>query len=385
MSSRPFHFYLHLIFLLSFILSFCSCIDSYDFNSGNQNKVLVVEGLLTDDVQNPDTIKIQYSIDFGAFIRKEPIASVKAFIIETTSKKEIPLLEKIQGSFLPPVDFKINPDEKYVLRFTLPNNQQYESTPQQIIKTPPIAKIYDIFSAKSRISDDGKQFLSANDVFIDFQEDQTKKNFYLWRYTHYERLGYCATCTNQIYDSNTERCIEKGSEYFFLREPYYDYACSSECYTIFKGNQVNVFSDITSNGRLIQGRLIAKIPFYNYAGCLVEVQQMCISPEAYNFYKVLESQSQTTGGLADTPPAAIVGNIKNTQNSSERVVGYFGVADIQKKRIWIDRADATGTTALILGHIIIPEPPTGGPPFRPPFAPCKPSITRTNIRPEGWR
>lgn len=379
------HFsFLRLLLLLSFLLTFISCIDSYEIDFIKQNKVLIVEGLLTTDPSNPDTIKIQYSKDNGRFVVIEPVASVIASVITFPSNKETKLNKVAEGRFVQPLDFAINPNEKYILRFTLPNNQQYESTPQQIIASPSISKIYENFNLKSSISDDGKQFLSANEVFVDFQDKSAEKNYYLWRYTHYEKIGYCATCNNEVFDYDSQSCIEKGFAYNFLSEPYYDYACYDGCYAIFKSKKVNIFSDLVSDGRLITGRLIAQIPYYSYNGCLVEIEQMCISAEAYNFFKILESQSQTTGGLADTPVAAIVGNIKNTQNSSEKIVGYFGIANIQKKRIWINRTNATGSLALVLGHIIITEPPTG-PPFRPPLARCKPSATRTSIKPEGWQ
>jgi hypothetical protein len=380
-SNRYFHKSWVLIFVL---LGFISCVDSYDFVSNNKNKILVVEGLLTDNSQNPDTIKIQYSIDFGAFVKTETIESVNAFIVEVSTQKKINLIEKNQGYFLPPAWFKVNPNEKYILKFTLPDNQQYESTPQEITQTPPIEKIYDRFNAQSSLSDDGTEFVSSNEIFVDFQDDAVQKNFYLWRYTHYERLQYCVTCDYKIFDSYKQICIEKGLGFSFLREPYYDYECENECYAILKNKEVNVFWDNLSNGRMVQGRLVARIPLYSFEGCLVEIEQICISPETYSFYKILESQSQNTGGLADTPPAAIVGNIRNINNTSEKVVGYFGVANIQRKRIWIDRAGATGKRALILGHKIVTEPPTA-PPIRPPAAKCKPSATRTNVKPEGWQ
>lgn len=374
------------VLLITIIISMLiSCIDPYEANLGNPNKVLVVEGLLTDDNNNPDTLKIQYSIDVGGVVKREPVKATQARIWLNSTNQPIQLIEKGEGIYLPPPNFKINPSEKYTLRFTLPDNQQYESTPQQIIPTPSISNIHENFNFKSRLSADGKRFLSANEIFVDFQDEANQKNFYLWQYTHYERLSYCATCDNQLYDFDSQSCVDKSRLAGLNRpEPYYDYVCLEDCYAIFRSKNVNVLSDIASDGRLIKGRLVAKIPFYSFSGCVVEIKQMCISPETYNFYKVLESQSQTTGGLADTPPAAIVGNIKNVNNPTEKIVGTFFVAEVKKKRIWLDRANASGPTDLVLGHIIVPEPQSG-PPFRPPPARCKPSATRTNIKPEGWQ
>jgi hypothetical protein len=73
---------------------------------------------------------------------------------------------------------------------------------------------------------------------------------------------------------------------------------------------------------------------------LVNLEQISVSLEVYKFYQLVRQLTQGTGGLADTPPSAIVGNIQNVSNPDEKVVGYFGVANVQKYSFWIDRSDA---------------------------------------------
>jgi hypothetical protein len=63
-------------------------------------------------------------------------------------------------------------------------------------------------------------------------------------------------------------------------------------------------------------------------------------------------------------------------NPSEKVVGYFGVANIQKKKIWIDRKETSKEFEFILGY----EPMT----IKTPLAVCIKGPTKTPIKPEGW-
>jgi hypothetical protein len=359
-----------------------SCIDPYALDFNQTNSVLVVEGFLTDDVLKPDTIKIQYSNFENEVIRIVPIASVKASVLNVSTNEEIKLIEQPKGGFLPPKTFRINTQNKYILKFSLPNGQNYESAPEKITPTPAIAKVYDIFNAQSVLSEDGKKFLSANEVYLDTQDPTDQKNYYLWRYTHFERLGFCITCTKSQYSVQTGACSIPLAN--FNRTPYYDYQCAGDCFSIFKSKQVNVLSDVASNGQIIKGKLIAKIPTYSPTGCLVQIQQISISPEMYLYFKILEAQTQSNGGLADTPPAGIVGNIKNITTPSEKIVGYFGVVSIQKNNYWIDRKDAKSPYELILGHEISVENATADT-SRPPFAPCTASSTRTPIKPDGWQ
>ena len=370
------------LFLFLILFGLNACIDPYDSNFGQDNRVLIVEGLMTNDVQNPDTIKIQYSYYVTESFYKKPIPGTQASIVSSTGQETKLTSVGTEGGFLPPANFRINYAEKYTLKFSLGDGQSYQSTPQQMLPTPPIDKVYDVYNPKSRLSNDGKTQLSSNEIYLDFQDIPNQKNNYMWRYTHYERLVHCVTCeANALYVAASQSCVKNAQA--FLRNPPYDYQCDGNCYNILRNNTVNILSDISSDGRLIKGRLIGKIPVYSLSGCLVVVDQMSVSQEIFDFNKILESQSTATGGLADTPAAAIVGNIRNLTNSTERIVGYFGLADIKNYRHWVSRAAAQTPLAYQIGHMPVEEPPAG-PKFIP-MAPCKKSATRTNVTPEGWQ
>ena len=373
----------YLLILFGLSLSLNACIDPYDANLQYNSKILVVQGLLTNDAKNPDTLRIQYSTYVGdGVVLNSPIAGTQASIVSVSGGEEIKLLEAGKSGFLPPANFKINPAEKYLLRFTLPDGQKYESSAQQILPTPPIANIYDIFNPKSIASTDGKTTSSANEIYVDFQDIPNEKNFYLWRYTHYENQVYCITCDpNSLYQATPQSCVR--NQFNYQQNPAYDYQCSGNCYNISRSKRVNILSDAASDGRLVKGRLVAQIPYYTSSSCLVVVQQMSISPEIYGFNKILEAQTQTSGGLADTPPAGIVGNIRNLTNPNQPVVGYFGLADVRTTRYWLERNNGSGPFAYLIGHKPVEEPQF--PPTRPPFARCLASPNRTPIKPEGWK
>jgi hypothetical protein len=371
-----------LILIILILFGLNACIDPYDASFGQDNRVLVVEGLFTNDLQNPDTIKIQYSYYATESVVKRPIAGIQASIVSSAGQETKLNSVGTEGGFLPPASFRISPAEKYTLKFSLSDGNNYESTPQQMLPTPAIDKVYDVFNTKSRLSSDGKTQLASNEIYLDFQDIPNQKNNYLWRYTHYERLVHCITCeANALYVAASQSCVKNAQA--FIRNPPYDYQCNGNCYSILKNNNVNILSDISSDGRLIKGKLIGKIPVYSLSGCLVVIDQMSVSSEIFDFNRVLESQSTATGGLADTPNAAIVGNIRNLTNSTERIVGYFGLADIKKKRYWVSRTTAILPLENLIGHTPLEEPPAG-PKFIP-QAPCKKSAIRTNVTPEGWQ
>jgi len=206
------------------------------------------------------------------------------------------------------------------------------------------------------------------------------RNFYAWSWTLWEKQNWC------------------GSEKAFGQlTGYYDYNCRTKCWDLLFSEKFTVFADTYSDGRTIGGQLVAQIPYYQEAGpttggALVEIRQFALTPAAYRYFKLFSDQTQNTGGLVDTPPAPLIGNVRNLVDELEIVTGYFSASAVTTYRHWIDRTTATGPPigffqALNNGRIPNPEPfscpPMGD--CRPPTLICLPSDTRTPNQPEGWQ
>ncbi len=128
------------------------------------------------------------------------------------------------------------------------------------------------------------------------------------------------------------------------------------------------------------GKLAAEIPYYQTNGALIEIKQQRISYDSYQFLKLLKNQVQNTGTLVDTPPEALVVNIRNLTNPDEKVAGAFMVASVSSVKYWISREDANGKASPIglLGRKPLTSPAGV-------LMPCIASRTRTPIKPNGWR
>lgn len=175
------------------------------------------------------------------------------------------------------------------------------------------------------------------------------------------------------------------------------------------GYDLNLFDDVLSNGGQLTGRRVAQIPYYQNTGCLVEVRQASLTRPAHYYFEQLQQQTQNTGGLADSPPAVPIGNVRNRANEQEAVVGYFTASAVSAERYWLDRQDATDQPlGLFRGindlypspeEILVDpnndrgKPSVPGPNevglknlfMRPPTAVCVSSDSRTPVKPDGWR
>lgn len=56
---------------------------------------------------------------------------------------------------------------------------------------------------------------------------------------------------------------------------------------------------------------------------VADISVLSMSPEAFNYWETAKSQLDQGGGIFDPPFASVVGNIRNVNDDSESVLGYF--------------------------------------------------------------
>ena len=359
----------------------CSCVEPFELNIESALRILTVDATITDTIDEQN-ISITETVNSNGSAYSQPILKAKVEVIVGGSERLL-LTEKGQGIYALPNTFRLKAGVNYKLVFSKADGTQYESTEDQVTKVPEIIGIKDEFKVNG-IEKGNNFFDPANFIYLDTQDPVGDKNNYLWTWKLWERKNVCTTCYNGRYFLTPvpARCREERA---FVGQ-IFDYFCPGDCWDILASKDLNVFTDIYSNGQPITNRLIAKIPYYNVRGALIEIKQQSISPAAYRYFKLLADQVQNNGSLVDTPPAALIGNIKNLTNPNESIAGFFMVASVRTVRYWIDRKAAEGKNINPIGlldHPLSPEP-MGNDLTRPPFAQCVSSQTRTASRPNGW-
>ncbi len=71
------------------------------------------------------------------------------------------------------------------------------------------------------------------------------------------------------------------------------------------------------------------------------VEQYTINEGAYQYWNSIKEQNPETGDLYTRQPYQLRGNIYNTSDENELVLGYFMVAGVSQKRIFVNRPQAT--------------------------------------------
>ena len=71
----------------------------------------------------------------------------------------------------------------------------------------------------------------------------------------------------------------------------------------------------------------------------IEVQQMSLSEEAYDFWSLVEKQQKGSSDIFQPNAIKIRGNIKGVTNPDEEVLGFFGVSGVATKSMYIPKSE----------------------------------------------
>ncbi len=371
-------------FVLAAGLWVCSCVEPFEISFPQGKKVLTVDATIT-DTTDEQFFTIAESENRNSVVYSFPIRQAKVEVIVNNAERVL-LKEGAPGIYALPTSFRLKVGNSYKLSFEKSDGTKYESGEEVMTSTPDIDKVYDEFRMEGKETQAG--YDPASYVYLDTTDPADEKNNYVWTWRLWEKQIICKSCHGSRFyvDPLPEgKCLIEEK---YKNVPYFDYACNGNCWDIFYNTTVNVFSDVYSNGKPIIGRLIAKIPYHFKEGALLEIKQQSVTPAAYRYLKLLVDQAQNTGSLVDTPPAAVIGNIRNVANPGEEIAGFFMVSGVRTIRYWLNRENAKETNAVptgTLGHQISYEPNSEPPePPRPPMAPCIPGKYRTNMKPQGW-
>lgn len=345
------NFLLKILFIFVFIAN--SCVEPYSIDFKQTFNVLMVEAELTDSGE-PQKIYISNSQYINQNLSKEPVLGLLVEV-DINRNERLKLREATDGSYVFPENFKPKIGDSFQLFFQKPNGQKYQSGVETLVASPEIDRVYDVFELKGTQAF-GKT-VPSNNVFVDFTDTNQGANYYSWTWTLWEKQNVC------------------------FSNDFYDLYCEKECYEILQSQEIAVFNDRFYDGKTVEGKLIAKIPYYQENGALLEIKQNAISAEAYSFLKQLQDLTQNNGTFADTPPQIIGGNIRCVSDPSEIVVGMFMVKGVQSKHYWLDRKNTIGKANPIglLGRQV--QPPKGGGNLT---APCVILKNRTPVKPRNW-
>ncbi len=299
---------------LSFVLVLTSCIDPITLNQEVEVSVLVVEGGITTEF-GPHNIKLTKSAQYGdvfvGVIKNE--LGAKLFVRDDLGNT-VSLLENGNGQYSTPNNFKGEIGREYTLIIITKNGIEYQSYPELLSKVPEIENVlveYVEIPIKDEETED--DFISGVDLYVDFKDPSEFINYYKWK-------------TRGTYSFKTHPELYKP----LLSQVPVPKECCEFCYATEENIAISISSDRYYNGNTFKNKVLFieddGVRFYEKY--IIEIEQLSISKEAYEFFELLNNQLSIKGNIFDPPPATIRGNIIGITNPDEAVVGYFTASDV---------------------------------------------------------
>lgn len=357
-----------LLFLFAPIL-LVSCIDpvapEFDYFNGQ----IYVEAFAASAPGSSYVIINRSTTEFGLYRNVFEVGAKVSF--RNLETDLVVNLEERESDYAPPADFAVAIGETWELNIRLKDGRQLQSEPEIVVAPVAISDLSVVYNPELKYIDAFKRFAAGHQVLVSFDDPVEQDNFYYWRFKSYEKLIICQYCPfgkfrNGQCETNTEE---------------FSYACETDCWRIRYNEKIELFSDKLTNGMTISSLPIADVLLYSNKDILVRIEQLSLSPKAYEYYKTLKDLVDNSAGLNAPPPAALVGNMFSTDDSEEFILGRFTTT-------------ATATFAITIERSGIEENPLeDSPPFKFESGlgevvvtePCNEGRFRTGIRPEGWQ
>jgi hypothetical protein len=300
------------IILIPFLLLLNSCITPFIPHTNEDNKLLVVEGLITDQ-PDTNTIKLSRSLPPGIRSYAKPVTGCTVTVSDDLGNTFI-FKETVDGTYVSdPSEFQGVIGRFYTLHINTNDayyNLNYASYPMELKPVPVIDSVYyekvTIAEAVGGYSKFSKK--EGCQIYLNSNDPNNKCKFYKWDFTEtWEfQLPYPVTNWRCWVSSNSSLINIKTTsglaEDRIVRHP------------------LNFISNKTD-------RLKEKYS--------ILVNQYSLNEDEYAYWEKLHKVTESIGTLYDITPAAIPGNIYCIENPTETVLGYFSVSAKTSKRIFI--------------------------------------------------
>ena len=321
MKQKPNSSSLILIALLPLFLF--SCVEKYwpDLGGAYQD-ALVVDGMITNQ-PGPYTIKLSRSSTVE-YPRRLPYTGCEVSIVceDGTSEQ---LIEKTPGVYLTsPQGIEGVIGKSYKITISTPEMQTYESAFEKLKAPVELADVY--YEKEFQPAEDLNHQLEGLRFFIDTKPAINDTNYLLWK----------LESTYKFQSSYLIRFVYDHRQLSTFPQP-------DSFYTCWKSDQIpELFTYETAQ---LSEPVLKHFPLHFVSTQDRElsiryslfVSQLSITAEAYTYWNSQREQNNNQGALYNKQPYQILGNIRNSSNPSEPVLGYFLVAGISEKRIFVNR------------------------------------------------
>ncbi|NDV43521.1 DUF4249 domain-containing protein [Flagellimonas sediminis] len=328
-----------------------ACIDELDietFGESDAKGLLVVEAVLSDEVitqkvylsRSDNRLDLETDTVYNPYI---PLGSQPYDSVDWEERARVRLLgnngteflftEGQSGFYFSNEPFALQMGVDYELEITTSGGTDYTSDPIAVQGTSEVTNLY----AERAISNSGVEGVA---IYVDSQP--TKGSSEYLKYTYDETYEIVAPywSPSEFVLTDYEPCA--------LPFPTYNLEVVAReienrvCYNTVSSTtieQLSMAGNPTGQVSKHMVRFIGKDNFIISNRYSILVQQQVQSPEAFSFYEVLKSFSQSNNPFSQVQPGAIYANVHRSDGSDEHVLGFVEAVGVSEQRLFFNYED----------------------------------------------
>ncbi len=301
------------ICIVGLILAFSACKERYTPETASiDNNMLVVEGFLNTGADST-YIKLSRTVTLAKKTTVNPEIGA-TLTIETSANETRILVEKEKGLYVaPPLNFGSN--KKYRLKIKTKNGSNYQSDFVEAIPSPQID------SLNYAVKPNGVQ------LYVNASDPTNKTRYYRWEYEE-SWIFYAQFNATSKWDGGPN-VVDRP-----LEESVFKCWGNANSSTIVIGSSIKLNKDVIHLGPITDIASTSEKITEKYS---ILVKQYALTKEAYEFWENLKKNTESLGSIFDVLPSQLTGNIHNTANADEPVIGYISAGTVQKQRLFISK------------------------------------------------
>ncbi len=310
---------MHLIFV-------CGCREEIELETENFESVLVVEGVITNELRQQ-----HISLSKTTPLEQGDINYLNNAIVKVVENgnNEFTFSQNTLGIYVSDIAFQAQENLTYKLKITTEEGKTYESFDTLLTPVTNISNLY------AELNSNGETL----DVLIDSNDDEGTVEYY--RYEYDETYKIIAP-----FHSNFDATVE--NYLFEMGVATYDIEITEReqeervCFTTKKSNKIILANTESLNDNQISRFSLRSINIDN--PILIDrysilVRQYAQNIKSHTFYKTIKELGSISSILSESQPGFVFGNIKPLNPENNKVIGYFEVSSVATERIYFNFVD----------------------------------------------
>lgn len=337
---------LKLGWLITFTL-ISACVESINFDAPPAQLQLVIEGRIT-DAPGPYRVKISRGLTLDSVTNSgTPVEKAEIKLYDDRGNTE-DFIETNPGTYETKGIIRGQVGRTYSIVVKTADGNIFQSDSEKLNPVGEVENIRAEFEARTVVESFGETRADVFNILVDADGGSAADNYIRWLFTG----------TYKVFTEPALHMIETPpytpykspfacSGYILVGGPFggtlkrMDICTCCECWVKQYETKPQLSDMQLISGSKFKNVKVGEVPINNitfYEKYMVEVEQMSLSRNAFEFFKLIRTQKEGASSLFQPPAGEIKGNIKAV-NSTAPVIGLFWASSVKKKSFFIYPSD----------------------------------------------